>query len=249
MNKSQETNKTLKEAEQAIVRYLRAHPDFFNRHLDLLETLRIPHPCRPAVSLIERQVLQLREQNTQLQKKFQELIEIARHNGRLVTRMHRLTLVLIETQHLDEMLQGIKSVLRDEFKADFSSLRLAIRAAPLDITEEELLSAEVEALFESILRTGRPCCGRLTHEQKTSLFNEAASHVASVALVPLRGMDWCGLLAIGSRDESRFHPGIGTLFLNCMGELISHALQPYLQEPNPCTSPPSPSFPKTETGE
>ena len=58
MSERQRT-RTLREAEQAIVRYLRAHPDFFNRHPELVETLRIPHLCHPAVSLLEHQVLLL----------------------------------------------------------------------------------------------------------------------------------------------------------------------------------------------
>ncbi len=49
--------------ERRIAAYLGKHPDFFERHLDVLEQLRIPHPCRPAVSLLERQLARLREQN------------------------------------------------------------------------------------------------------------------------------------------------------------------------------------------
>lgn len=218
------------EAERLLAEYLRDHPDFFNRHLDLLETLRIPHPCRPAVSLIERQLLLLREQNALLRSKLQELVAVARDNDCLSKRMQCLILELIEARGLDEMLHGIQGVLRDDFSADFTAVRLG--AKPLEIAlieEKDLLAPEDFALFEPILRSGRPLCGRLTTEQAQYLFHEAASQVASAALVPLRGTDWIGLLAVGSCDEGRFHPAMGTLFLSRMGELISHALQPYLR--------------------
>ena len=42
---------SLSEAEQMIVNYLTAHPDFFNRRPELVESARLPHACRPAVSV------------------------------------------------------------------------------------------------------------------------------------------------------------------------------------------------------
>jgi hypothetical protein len=71
----------------------------------------------------------------------------------------------------------------------------------------------------------------LTSQQTRYLFDDAAAQIASTALVPLGGFDWKGLMGIGSRDHRRFHPGMGTLFLSRIGELISHALQLHLQKP------------------
>ena len=222
--------RTLGEAEQAIVRYLLAHPDFFNRHPDLVETLCIPHPCRPAVSLLEHQVSLLRERNTQLRNKLEEWVAVARDNSRLIARLQRLTLVLIEARALSEMLQGIEAVLRDEFKAEFTLLRLTARVLlSANLSREVILTPAVQALFEPLLQAGRPLCGRLTRQRAQALFGEMAAQVASVALVPLQGNGWQGLLAVGSQDKERFHPTMGTSFLSCMGELISHALQTHLR--------------------
>ncbi len=223
--------RTLSEAEQAIVRYLAAHPDFFNRHPDLVEGLRIHHPCRPAVSLLEHQVQVLRQRHAHLHNKLQELVEVARENGRLIGRLQRLTLALLDARMLPEMLRNIQLVLREEFRAEFIMLRLTAPAWQTGWDEELRLSAKAHSLFEALLRAGRPVCGRLTREQTQVLFGGAAAEVASVALAPLQGNDWQGLLAVGSRDELRFHPGMGTLILSCMGELISHALQAYLPRP------------------
>lgn len=220
------SNRHLKSAEQAIVNYLRTHPEFFNRHLDLLETLSIPHPCQPAVSLIERQLRQLRDHNTQLHKKLKELLDVARENGHLVNRMQRLTIMLIKQREIKGMLLGVKTVLREEFNADFITLQLTHDAA--ELAGEACLSANGQALFQSILHSGRPRCGRFTQGQINTLFGETGHHIASAALVPLRGREWCGLLGVGSQDEHHFHPGMGILFLKSMGELISQALQTHL---------------------
>ncbi|MGF1527832.1 MAG: DUF484 family protein [Candidatus Competibacterales bacterium] len=214
--------------EQAIADYLQAHPDFFNRHTHLLETLAIPHPVRGAVSLVERQVAHLREQNTRLRRKLKELIAVARDNDRLFKRFQLLTLTLLEAEDLDDMLHNLQGILRDEFHADFTALQLVAEPlAPVShatafVTESHLTP------FKALLHHGQPLCGRLTAEQSRGLFGPSASQVASAAVVPLGYGDWQGLLGVGSQDPQRFHPTMDTQFLHRTGELISHALQPHL---------------------
>jgi uncharacterized protein YigA (DUF484 family) len=224
-----ETATTEDEIELAIDEYLRHHPDFFTRHLPLLETLRVPHPCRPAVSLIERQLALLREQNAQLRNKLRELVAVARDNDFLAKRIQYLALELIEAGDLNEMLQGVQSTLRDRFNLDFAVLRLAADSVESTLSgAAELVTAECLAPFEKVLGSGRPQCGELGEAQLRLLFPDGAPEIGSAAVVPLRGADWKGVLAVGSQDPERFYPAMGTLFLSRMGELISHALQAHL---------------------
>jgi len=44
-----------------VAAYLSSHPDFFQDHLFLLESLRLPHESGTAVSLVARQIDVLRE--------------------------------------------------------------------------------------------------------------------------------------------------------------------------------------------
>lgn len=219
--------------EEAIAEYLRSHPDFFNRHLSLLENLRIPHLCGSAVSLLERQLWRLREDNGELRERLRELVCVARDNESLAQRMQALMLGLIEARDFSAIMIALQTVLRDDFNADFTVLKLV--AEPLITeTEQECAAcwsftdaAELTAL-QSMLGSRNAFCGRLTQEQSRCLFDDPRQ-VGSVALVPLHGGGWWGLLAVGSRDEERFFPGMGTLFLSRIGELLSHALSPYLQ--------------------
>jgi hypothetical protein len=43
--------------------------------------------------------------------------------------------------------------------------------------------------------------------------------------VPLQDPERLGILAVGSHDEQRFHPGMGTLFMGTLGELVSRAIR------------------------
>jgi uncharacterized protein YigA (DUF484 family) len=111
-----------------VIAWLRDDPDFFTRHPELVENLRIPHPCRPGVSLLEYQNRLLRERSQRLHDKLLELVAIARDNDRLAERVQRLALGLLDARGgLDELLHGVKAILRDEFKAD--CIALCLRAA------------------------------------------------------------------------------------------------------------------------
>ncbi len=212
--------------EPAVAAYLRDHPEFFTHHPDLAENLRVPHPCRPAVSLLEYQNRLLREHCQRLRDKLMELVAIARDNDRLAERVQRLALGLLDARGgLDELLHGIKTILRDEFKADCIALCLAMPPTAGLSAVEEFLRPDVIGLFDNVFRAGRPQCGRLSQEQATVLFGGGACLAVSAALIPLGGSEWRGLLAVGSGDARRFHPGMGTLFLERIGELITQTLQ------------------------
>ena len=79
-------------------------------------------------------------------------------------------------------------------------------------------------LRESLLSTGRPLCGRLKKAQLEHLFGDQAAALESAAVVPLGEKAGHGLLAIGSCESIRFHPGMGTLFLSNLGELLGQLL-------------------------
>ncbi len=78
--------------------------------------------------------------------------------------------------------------------------------------------------FETLLASGKPRCGQVRDTQREFLFGSESAAVASLALVPLGGNAATGLLAIGSPERDRFHPGMATEFLARMAELISDAL-------------------------
>jgi uncharacterized protein len=78
--------------------------------------------------------------------------------------------------------------------------------------------------FETLFASGKPRCGQARDSQREFLFGVDANDIGSIALVPLGEKGSVGLLAIGSTDRDRFHPGMSTEFLARMGELIADAL-------------------------
>ncbi len=217
--------------EAAVAEYLRGHPDFFEKHIPLLAILRVPHPAGGAVSLIERQVSALRQQNQQLRRKLMDMVQAARDNEELASRMQQLGVALADASDLRDLLETLDQVLRKDFRADAVALCLidapATAAAPAHVQFLDAADAGL-AHFEKILTAKRPVCGRLKSRQLQFLFGDDAGAITSGALIPLVAARNLGVLAIGSRDPHRFHPAMGTVFLRHMGELVSHTLRPYL---------------------
>ena len=217
--------------EKTVADYLRDNPDFFQNNTSLLATLQIPHGFDGTVSLVEHQVKVLRDQNRQLKRKLMDLVHVARDNNRLNERMHQLTLGLVSSSSLEALLDTLREHLLGEFSADTVTIRLAgLAEARARECAIDLFSSDDPQLehFESFYKSCRPQCGRFKREQLEYAFGDHAQAVESAALIPLGKKGHTGLLAIGSRESNRFHPGMGTLFLTHLGELIDLLLAHYL---------------------
>lgn len=218
--------------EKSVADFLRDNEEFFLNNPSLLANLRIPHACGNAVSLVEHQVKVLRDQNRQLKRKLMDLVHVARDNNRLNERMHQLTLGLIGSKSLEAMLDTLREHLLGEFKADTVTIRLAGlpggRARECAVDSFDRDDVELKH-FESFLKTCRPQCGRFKEEQLTYLFGDQAQAIESAALVPMGPKSGAGLLAIGSQESGKFHPGMGTLFLTHLGELLGILLAEFLK--------------------
>lgn len=211
--------------------YLQQHPEFFNEHLNLLEKMSIPHPCGDAVSLILKQLEIFRSKHHEQESQLTALIEIARENDTSVNRMHKLSLALLETATLEETIANLDLVLSEYFLTDFVAVRI-IKQNPGSALANLFIEPDSEDLepFTKELGSNQPKCGRPTLAQAKVLFGDAALEVKSCAIIPMRFTELDGILAIGSRQEGRFHYSMGHLFLTQMAELIGTRLISLLQQ-------------------
>ena len=219
--------------EDAVHDYLETNPDFFENHGDLLSSLRLPHVSGAAVSLVERQVSVLRQKDLKLERKLKELIDVARVNDTLGTKMHQLTLHLLAASGISETLEAIEAALRTGFNADLSVLVLfGDPDAFKDVKVGRFfkpVKRETESLkaFATFLKGNGPRCGQVRDSQRDFLFGKETDEVGSAALVPLGKKSEIGFLAIGSADADRFHPGMSMDFLSRLGSLVAEALKRY----------------------
>ncbi|MEA5444978.1 DUF484 family protein [Gammaproteobacteria bacterium AB-CW1] len=214
--------------EASVIDYLNSQPDFFDRHPELVSRLRVPHHSGEAVSLVEKQVAVLRQQNRQLERRLVDLVDVARSNDSLIDRMHQLALALVTASDRQELVAGLDDVLRNRFDADEVIICLfADRSDDGGDSPARLVHPEDPGLsaFRNFLRGGRPQLGRLSEAQLAFLFGEKAEgRVGSAALVPLGADASQGMIAIGSRNKDHFSATQGTLFLERMADLVAATL-------------------------
>ncbi|WP_214660500.1 DUF484 family protein [sulfur-oxidizing endosymbiont of Gigantopelta aegis] len=217
----------VKDAAQMTADYLTAHPDFFTEHSALLASLDVSHDSGSAISLIERQVGILREQNAQHKSQLAELVSIAKDNEQSNQKMHKLTLSLLACSGIDACEVALDEVLCDEFTVDAISLKLFSK--PIDEQPEHLFVTAESALaqeLEKLLNTRKPMCGFFKKLPLEELFESKSDSISSVAVIPLFvEKNHCfGALILGSNNIRRFNADMGTLFLERLGEILSHKL-------------------------
>lgn len=220
-------------SEIAIQEYLRENPDFFERHTELLTALRLPHVAGGTVSLVERQVSDLRRKDLKMERKLKDLIEVARTNDVLVSKIHQLSLSLLSADDLAATLAAVEEALRTGFDADQSILVLFGDPMLFDDVNVGRFFKPVERsdkalkAFDTFLEGDNPRCGQIRDSQRNFLFGGEADELGSAALIPLGKKSAIGFLAVGSVNADRFHPGMSIDFLKRLGELVAEALQRY----------------------
>ena len=213
-----------------IAEWLLAHPNFFREHEHLLDHLTIPHPhTGTAVSLLERLVQRQRDQYQVLEQRQQEMLKAARESEKVINRLHHLALELMNCDSLDAVVATCNDLLRNEFKADSVVLRLIGQGQNSDGLH--FIAADDKAIkqLSSLFHKRQPVCGRLRPRQQIFLFGENNDDIKSAVLIPLYEAREIGVLALGSTDEGRYNPTMGTLFISQLGDLVARALARYLE--------------------
>ena len=214
--------------ENDVAAYLRAHPDFLIRFPELLESLELQHTSGSAVSLIERQVEILRGRSQRLEDRLSQLLEVARDNEHRASSVHRLARALIRAPTLASAVLGLQTCMREDFGIDevfVGILSPALKLTNIDGLAKLEADGPIPRAFDNFFRTKLIECGPLAAAQAKLLFPRASEAPKSAAVVPLEKDRNLGMLVLASRDEQRFQPRQGRLFLEMTAELVAAAIR------------------------
>jgi len=199
--------------------FLRKHPQFFDQHPDLLESIHVPHPYGGrAIPLSERQTVALREKTRVLEGRLTELMQFGEENDAISEKVHRLSVALAGARDFPALTHALYFHLREDFAVPHVAMRIWGKSVPVDFAEARAIG---EAERQQTATFGSPQCGPAQGSPFAAWFGEASDHVRSMALVPLGQTAAFGLLALGSEDAQRFYPEMGTLYLRRIGELCA----------------------------
>lgn len=206
-----------------VAAYLKDHSDFFFEQDELLTQMQIPHVRGSAISLVERQMLVLRERNTDLRSRLTHLMDVARDNDRLFDKVRRLTLEVLEAQTLDELVGVVDDSLRHSFKVSFVSLTL-FSDKQLSVGRSTTLKSAQQNIG-GLLVGGKAFCGVLRPKELEFLFGkEQAEQIKSAAVVALGHQGIHGVLAVASADQQHYSNSLDTLFLTYLADVLARVL-------------------------
>jgi len=217
-------NKQLNEKEVQL--YLEENPDFFIDKNQLLSLLNLPHINKGSISLVERQMIILREENKQQKNTISEFIATAKRNDVLTKKIQSLSLKLIATHNIKTTLQICHDVLTNDFKIEYSMFILFKEVGIEKCSYVNCINSNHSSLksYQSFLKNKLPRCNKLTNDQYKFLFNKSTA-IASSALIPLHTKKTYGFLAIASKDTERFNPSMSMDYLSLIGALISQSIE------------------------
>ena len=220
--------------EEDIANFLVNTPDFFERNAELLAAVRLnsPHGAR-AVSLQERQADMLREKIRALEMRLMDMMRHGTDNEVLIERMQRWVKTLLMTANA----RDLPYTIADHIQHDFMVPQVAIKV--WGVTDDYQIEPfavgvgdEVKTFAETL---STPYVGMNQNFEavKWLLEPSAAQSVAMAALRATRADDTpqtatkqpvIGLLVMASPDAQRYHEGMGTAFIERLGDLASAAL-------------------------
>ena len=215
--------------EDDIADFLAVRPDFFERHAELLASVQLfsGHDSR-IVSLPERQASLLRDKIKALEARVAEMIRHGQDNLVIAGKMQSWTRRLLQTAQARDLPGAIVQGLADEFQIPQAALRLwGVDDAHAGEGFALGVSNDVQRFAASL---GAPYCGMNTGFDAgfdAACWLPQAAQAQSLALIPLRASAHTpvsGLLVLASPDAQRFHSGMGTEFLEHLGELAGAAL-------------------------
>jgi uncharacterized protein YigA (DUF484 family) len=208
-----------------IAEFLTRHPNFFNDFPTLLADLHIPHPHGThAVSMSERQLIAMRDKVRMLENKLAELIQFGEENDGISEKLHALTLALLAARTPEDLLAALTLHLREGFAVPHHAVRVWNLPAGSVPGLTEAVSPAARAGIEAM---AQPACGPLAINDASDWFGEVSPHLRAFACIPLRPAAAAapvGLLVLASEEAKRFYAGMGTLYLERLGQLVGAAL-------------------------
>lgn len=206
-----------------VAAWLKVNPDFFMDHADVFSAMRIAHPQGGhAISMVERQLISLRERNTQLEKQLSELIGYGQHNDGLIEKLHRLTLALLRASNAEVTLDVVVESMRSDFAIPHAMVRWwGSQMAANSHAATDACSAEFRSYIAGL---DRPYVGPNAAHESREWLGAGAMDARSFAYVPLSDGGVAGVLMLASEDAARFTPDMATDVLIRLAHLTSAAL-------------------------
>jgi uncharacterized protein YigA (DUF484 family) len=217
--------------DRAVVEYLLQHPEFFIRNAQAVEQMRVPHPVRGTISLVEWHMARARNHISTLEENISLLMEQATTNESLFYRLLHLQTRLASAESLDDMLMRFHRWARDLGLAGATVRLFPDRwriGAPTSATHLALARQAFEPLRIQRLGHERHYLGSLNGPELLVVLPDAKA-IGSVAMSMLGSDSDLGVILFSSRDAHHYQQGQGTQLLQEIALMLPGLLERWVE--------------------
>ena len=182
--------------------------DFFESRESLVSELKFKHSSSSASSLLERQIIKLRDEQKNLMNLLSSFIKTATLNEDLFNKSKDLTLSILESSTGEEVIKKVQQDFKKNFNVDNCILEL------LDGNQMN----EVESKTEMSFHKGAIHCGSFSKEKMKFLFGDEKVESMAVAVM-IVGKD-IGLLKLGSYERTKYLGDEDTTFIEYVRDVL-----------------------------
>ena len=186
--------------------------DFFVTRESLVSEMKFKHSQSSASSILERQIMKLRDEHKNVIELLKSFIDAATINEDLFKKSKDLTLKILESATSD----SIKEIVEKSFKKDFG-----VDECLIEFFDNKAID-KIEKGTGLSMHKGAVHCGSFSNEKMGFLFKDNKIESLVIAVIVLK--DQVGLLKLGSYDRAKYLGDEDTTFIEYIRDIIEKKL-------------------------
>ena len=186
--------------------------DFFVTRESLVSEMKFKHSQSSASSILERQIMKLRDEHKNVIELLKSFIDTASINEDLFKKSKDLTLKILESASSD----SIKEIVEKSFKKDFG-----VDECLIEFFDNKAID-KIEKGSGLSMHKGAVHCGSFSNEKMSFLFKDNKIESLVIAVIVLK--DQVGLLKLGSYDRAKYLGDEDTTFIEYIRDILEKKL-------------------------
>ena len=186
--------------------------DFFVTRESLVSEMKFKHSQSSASSILERQIMKLRDEHKNVIELLKSFIDTATINEDLFKKSKDLTLKILESATND----SIKEIVEKSFKKDFG-----VDECLIEFFDNKAID-KIEKGTGLSMHKGAVHCGSFSNEKMGFLFEDNKIESLVIAVIVLK--DQVGLLKLGSYDRAKYLGDEDTTFIEYIRDILEKKL-------------------------
>ena len=186
--------------------------DFFVTRESLVSEMKFKHSQSSASSILERQIMKLRDEHKNVIELLKSFIDTATINEDLFKKSKDLTLKILESATSD----SIKEIVEKSFKKDFG-----VDECLIEFFDNKAID-KIEKGTGLSMHKGAVHCGSFSNEKMGFLFEDNKIESLVIAVIVLKNQ--VGLLKLGSYDRAKYLGDEDTTFIEYIRDVLEKKL-------------------------